>query len=199
MTAALSSPAPPISGVHRRDNLLLTPRGSDISNACLVCAKASVGGPIVRRLPAARWMTRRATGGGGTLLLVWDVIAFILSLVGFIVDYPVRRKRIVKIGFCDFHRRRYFGFRRGGLAAALLVPVLIAIGIFVHHMPSWLTPILIAAGVASVMGAIFLPMQAPKLELVSETSEGMWVKGAGKPFLELYPSLPAPPHVPQKP
>ena len=196
-----SSPslAAPVPGVYRRDRQLLVQRGADLSRACLVCARPASGGPIVRRLSVARWLTRKPVGGGGgSIMFWWDLIAFIFSMVWFVVDYPTRRKRIVKIGFCDSHRGKYVGFRWGGLVAKVLGLPLVIVGLFAQHLPPGLEPALFVVGMLLFMTGIFLPWAAPRVRLASETKDGMWVEGAGTPFLELYPPMPTPPQTGHK-
>jgi hypothetical protein len=71
------------------------------------------------------------------------------------------------------------------------------VGLF-FHIRDPLQTILLMAGLPLFMTGIFLPWGAPKLELVSETKDGMWVEGAGEAFLKLYPALPAGPPVTHK-
>jgi hypothetical protein len=186
--------ASPTATIFQQDNQLLVHRGDDLSHACLVCAQATVGGPIVRRLSAARWITRKAMGPAVASTMFWyDLIVFIFSTVWFIVDFPARRKRIVKIGFCDSHRAKYFTFRWGGVLAAIVGTALIIASIFAQHLPDSLQPIVFIIGGLLIVLAIYLRVSAPNLQLTRETKDGMWLKGAGKPFLKLYPPLPAPP------
>lgn len=188
---APSSPASTPPGVYRLDKQLLVPRGADLSRACLVCGKPAVDGAIVRRLPAARWVTRQAVGpAAASAMFWWDAIAFVLSIAMFAFDYPARRKRVVKIGFCEAHRGKYFGYRWGGVLAGIMGLVLMVWMIASRRLPDWLQPILFIAGAGLLLTSYFLRASVPTLRLVRETKAGMWVGGAGKPFLEMYPPAP---------
>jgi hypothetical protein len=65
-------------------------------------------------------------------------------------------------------------------------------------LPDWLQPIVFIIGGLLIVAFIYFRYTTPTLQLTRETKDGMWVKGAGKPFLKLYPPLPAPPATPHK-
>lgn len=123
-------------------------------------------------------------------MLVLDLLEFLVSIVWFVVDFPARRKRIVKIGLCAAHRRNYFLCRRGAWVAAGLTIPLLAVAFFVPLREPWAS-LTLFVGLPMLFAAIFLPWGAPALRLVSEKAGNMWIVGAGKGFLKLYPDFPA--------
>jgi hypothetical protein len=116
----------------------------------------------------------------------WDVITYCFSAVWFVVDFPARRKRVVKIGFCDRHRASYFLRGWGGILAWIAGLGLVAAAIFWQRLPDWLHPLVFIAGALLIVLAIYLRATAPGLKLVGETKEAMRVSGAGEGFLKAH-------------
>jgi hypothetical protein len=177
--------------IYRQDKLLFVPRGADLSHACLVCAQPTVGPPIKRHLPASRWLSRQSSAlTASWLMLVWDMVAFLISSIWWLVDARDRRERVVLFGLCAKHRQKYLLCRWSGWIGGILGTAAFVVAIFNEHLPDWLNSVLIGIGVAGLMTAFFAPSSAPTLQLTGENPHGMWVRGAGRPFAEQYPTLP---------
>ena len=95
------------SQIYRHEKLLLIERGADLSHACLVCGKATAGPPIERHLSAAHCASRKGIMQSSWLMLLWDLLALVLSAVWWLFDWRARRERVILFGLCARHRKKY--------------------------------------------------------------------------------------------
>jgi hypothetical protein len=190
MTPTTGSTHPPHPRIERDGNRLIAPRGADFSAFCFQCAKASAGQPLTKYLRVDKSsLFHKPTGPGAasSALFVLDILEYLLWLVWWVVDWPKSRRRHIAFGLCAAHRRRRLLLRMAAIAGLPLGAAVLIGGIFAD-LADPLDFIAVASGVALVGGGMVAAACLPDPALAGENAEFLWLKGAGKAFLDRIPA-----------
>jgi hypothetical protein len=179
--------APPaLLHIEREGDRLVVPRGADFSAYCFRCAGKSVGRPIVKYLRVDKsGLFHKPVGPAATFgaLFYLDALEFLLWLIWWVVDWPKSRKRRVVFDLCAEHGRRRRLFRMITILSLPMGVVLVIVGIF-GTFPDSMELFAIAPGIALLVTGLIIAACGSDPRLAGESAHFLWVKGAGKPFLE---------------
>jgi hypothetical protein len=175
-----------LSRIEREGDRLVVPRGADFSARCFRCAEKSVGRPIVKYLRVDKsGLFHKPVGPAATsgALFYLDALEFLLWLIWWIVDWPKSRKRRVVFGLCAEHSRRRRLFRKITFLSLPTGVALVIAGIFGKFTDS-MELLAIGPGIALVVTGLIIAVCGSDPRLAGESAHFLWVKGAGKPFLD---------------
>jgi hypothetical protein len=180
------------SVIVRDGGSLIVPRDADFSPLCFQCAQPSAGAPIVKFLRVDKSVVFHkpiGPGVGGNFLFWLDILEFLIWSIWWVADWPKSRHRRIRFGLCATHRKRRRWLR---LAMHIGLPsgvVLVIFGIF-GDIPDWMHTVAIASGMALTTGGGIAAGYVNDPRLVGENRELLWIKGAGREFLDQQPERP---------
>jgi len=159
---------PPSAGVWRSNKDIIAAKGASFPNRCVKCNAPVEGFRLKRNL---YWYPP------------WVILLILLSLlIGAIVAMLVRKNAKIEIGLCEAHRsKRVRNMILGTILTVLGISLIIVAVAFEKGGPLVLFSI-----IALIAGIVFC-VQATPITAKKIDDNYVWIKGAGRPFLDSLP------------